>query len=195
MNTSLTELETYINSYFGIQQVEKLRKVSDLFKLTTLKKGDFFLKENGRCDKLCFVKNGLLRIYILKEDKEITQWISTKGYFVTDISGFMFEKSSRWNVQALVDTEIYIIKRSDYNKIESIEPKWFDFEKMFIVKCFEMVENRVFSHLSMTAEERYNTYFDMNNEIFNQVPLQYIASLLGMSPETLSRIRKKQLEL
>lgn len=42
MNTSLTELETYINSYFGIQQVEKLREVSDLFKLTTLKKGDFF---------------------------------------------------------------------------------------------------------------------------------------------------------
>ncbi len=195
MNTSLTELETYINSYFGIQQTEKLRKVSDLFKLTTLKKGDFFLKENRRCDKLCFVKSGLLRIYILKEDKEITQWISTKGYFVTDISGFMFEKSSRWNMQALVDTEIYTIKRSDYNKIESIEPKWFDFEKMFIVKCFEMVENRVFSHLSMTAEERYNAYFDMNNEIFNQVPLQYIASLLGMTPETLSRIRKKQLEL
>lgn len=118
-----------------------------------------------------------------------------KRLFYNRYFGFYVRKPSRWNMQALVDTEIYTIKRSDYNKIESIEPKWFDFEKMFIIKCFEMVENRVFSHLSMTAEERYNAYFDMNNEIFNQVPLQYIASLLGMTPETLSRIRKKQLEL
>jgi hypothetical protein len=48
-----------------------------------------------------------------------------------------------------------------------------------------MIENRVFSHLSMTAEERYDAYFEQNKELFNQVPLQYIASVLGMSAETL----------
>ncbi|WP_229362913.1 hypothetical protein [Flectobacillus sp. BAB-3569] len=57
-----------------------------------------------------------------------------------------------------------------------------------------MIENRVFSHLSMTAEERYDAYFEQNKELFNQVPLQYIASVLGMSAETFSRIRKRKSE-
>jgi len=55
-----------------------------------------------------------------------------------------------------------------------------------------MLEDRVFSHLSMTAEERYNLYFNQNKELFNQVPLQHIASVLGMTAETFSRIRKRQ---
>ncbi|WP_229239031.1 hypothetical protein [Emticicia sp. C21] len=62
---------------------------------------------------------------------------------------------------------------------------------MFIAKCFTMLEDRIFSHLSMTAEERYNFFFQNNKELFNQVPLQYIASMLGMTPETFSRIRRK----
>jgi CRP-like cAMP-binding protein len=57
-----------------------------------------------------------------------------------------------------------------------------------------MTEDRVFSHLSMTAEERYDLYFEQHKELFNQVPLQYIASVLGMTAETFSRIRKRQAE-
>ncbi|WP_291722226.1 Crp/Fnr family transcriptional regulator [Bernardetia sp.] len=195
MKKSSLELQTYISSYFGINQAQSLEKVSDLFEKVELRKGDFFLRENQHCNTLCFIKNGLLRIYALKDDREVTQWISTKGYFVTDISFFKLEGKSRWNIQALVNTDIYLITKRKYKMIETIEPKWFEFEKMFIVKCFEILENRVYSHLSMSAEERYNAYFKMNQEVFNQVPLQYIASLLGMSPETLSRIRRKQLEV
>lgn len=57
-----------------------------------------------------------------------------------------------------------------------------------------MMEDRIFSHLSTTAEERYNRYFEHHKELFTQVPLQYIASVLGMTPETFSRIRKRQSE-
>jgi CRP-like cAMP-binding protein len=52
------------------------------------------------------------------------------------------------------------------------------------------LEDRVFGHLSLSAEERYLQFFNQNKELFNQVPLQYIASMLGMTPETFSRIRK-----
>ena len=65
-----------------------------------------------------------------------------------------------------------------------------EIEKRFIIKCFAMTEDRVFSHLSMTAEERYDLYFEQHKELFNQVPLQYIASVLGMTAETFSRIKK-----
>jgi CRP-like cAMP-binding protein len=162
--------------------------------LATIKKGEYFLKTGKQSDKLSFVQSGLLRVFATTEEKEITQWISTKGYFVTDLSGFVFEKPSRWTIQALVDTQLYVISRKDYNKITGFIPTWHELEKIFIVRCFTVMEDRIFSHLSMTAEERYNFFFENNKEIFNQVPLHYIASMLGMSPETFSRIRKKRLQ-
>jgi len=64
-------------------------------------------------------------------------------------------------------------------------------EKLFIAKCFITLETRVFHQLSMSAEQRVLNLFEINPEIFLRVPLQYIASMLGMTPETMSRIRKK----
>lgn len=190
---NMTELEQYIQSYFGVVNAEDLKTIVSFFKLTTIKKGDFLLKAGRHCDNLSFVQSGLLRMFILTEDKEITQWISTKGYFSTDLSSFVFDTVSRLSIQALTDTEVFLITKSDYQKIGKQVPKWNELEKLFIVRCFITLEERVFSHLSMTAEERYLYFFENNKELFNQVPLQYIASMLGMTPETFSRIRKKQL--
>ena len=189
----MTELEQNIKYYLGIIQSEELNKISSLFKLTNLKKGDYLLKTGKQSDKLCFIQSGLLRMYVITEDKEVTQWISTKGYFSTDLASFFFETPSRWTIQALVDSELYTITKDDYKKIGEIVPNWNELEKIFIVKCFTILEDRVFSHLSMTAEERYQNFFENNKDLFNQVPLQYIASMLGMTAETFSRIRKKQL--
>ena len=189
----MSELEQYINSYFGVRQ-EDLKTLSTLFKEEELKKGDYFLKTGRSCDKLSFIKSGLLRIFVPVEEKEITQWISTKGYFVTDLSGLVFNTPARWTVQALADSELYSISKKNYNLIGNIIPRWHELEKLFIARCFSMLEDRIFSHLSMSAEERYLFFFEKNKELFNQVPLQYLASMLGMTPETFSRIRKKTLQ-
>lgn len=187
------ELELYIKSYFGIVQQSDLQKISNLFTLTSYKKGDYFLKTGSQSNEMSFVQTGLLRVYAITNKKEVTQWISTKGFFITDLSSFVFETPTNWNIQALVDTELYTISRKNYNKIATLIPEWTHLEKLFIVSCFKMMEDRIFRHLSMTAEERYTWFFENNKELFNLVPLQYIASLLGMTPETFSRIRKKQL--
>ncbi|MCS4302220.1 Crp/Fnr family transcriptional regulator [Chryseobacterium sp. BIGb0232] len=189
----MKELEQYIQSHFKIIQPEQLNQVSSLFKSEILKKGDNFLRAGRICDKLCFIQSGLLRVFTTKYDKEVTQWIATKGYFGTDLSSFYFKIPSRWTIQALSDTEIYFITHNDYNKIINIVPTWNELEKNFIIQCVTYMEDRIFSHLSMSAEERYNSFFESNKELFNQVPLQYIASILGMTPETFSRIRKRQL--
>ncbi len=189
----MTELEKYITSYFGVVEANDLKTIVSLFKQTTIKKGDFLLKSGKRCNKLSFVQSGLLRMFVSTDDKEITQWISTKGYFCADLSSFVFDTLSHLSIQALVDSEIFIISKEDYGLIGKLVPKWHEFEKLFIVRCFIILEERIFSHLSMTAEERYKHFFENNRELFNQVPLQYIASMLGMTPETFSRIRKKQL--
>lgn len=187
----MSELAKYIESYFGVAQAKELDNIVSLFKHTQIKKGDYFLKSGHTSDKLSFVQSGLMRLYVSTPEKEITQWISSKGYFVVDLSSFIFETPARWNIQALTNTELYTISKDDYNSIGKIVPQWTQLEKLFLVRCFTLLEDRIFSFLSMSAEERYQIFFTHNKELFNQVPLQYIASMLGMTPETFSRIRKK----
>ncbi len=186
----MTELEKYIQTYFGVNN-DDLTKISSFFKPTTVKKGDYFLKTGRQSNRLGFVQAGIIREFVFIDHKEITKWISTKGYFVVDLASFIFQLPARWNIQALTDCELYIIDKNDYQKIGQVVPRWTELEKLFIAKCFTVLEDRIISHLSKTAEERYNQLFTFNKELFSQVPLQYLASMLGITPETLSRIRKK----
>ena len=188
----MTELQKYITSYFGITN-QNMDKISCLFTESELKKGEFFTKSGQYCEKLSFVRSGFIRVFATADDKEVTQWISTKGHFITDLYSFNFKQRARWNIQALTDCELYTIDKDNYTLLNNLVPNWVEMEKQFIAGCFIQLEDRVFSHLSLSAEERYNKLFENNPDLFNQVPLQYIASMLGMSPETFSRIRKKKI--
>ncbi len=186
----MTELEKYIQTYFGVSNQE-LTLISAFFKPETLGKGDFFLKTGRHSDKLGFLQSGIVREFVFIDDKEVTKWISTKGYFVVDLASFVFNQPARWNIQALTDCELYVIGSADYQKIGQIVQRWTELEKLFIARCFTVLEDRIIQHLSLSAEKRYGQLFNSNKELFNQVPLQYLASMLGMTPETFSRIRKK----
>jgi CRP/FNR family transcriptional regulator, anaerobic regulatory protein len=189
----LKDFRKIIQDYFGTFTEEELQTVLSYFYEEKIIKNDFFIESNKKCDKLSIIKSGILRIYTLVDGKEITQWIATENYFITDVSSFFFENPNRWTIQALTEVELLTIKKVDYQKLCKEFPKWNEIEKKFIAKCFTTLEDRVFSHLSMSAQNRYTFYFNQNKELFNQVPLQYIASVLGMTAETFSRIRKKQL--
>jgi len=185
-------LEKHLISNFGITK-ENAQKITPLFYESELKKGDYFLKRGQYCEKFSFIKSGYIRIFSEYNGKEVTQWISSKNYFVTDVQSFIFKQRARWNIEALTDCELYTINKSNYNLLKSYLNNWDEIEKQFIASCFVVLENRVFDHLSLNTEERYNIFFKNNKELINQVPLQYIASMLGMSPETLSRIRSKKI--
>lgn len=186
----MTELENYIQNYFGVSN-DDLKKISSFFKSESIKKGDFFLRKGRYSDKFGFVQSGLLREFLFIDDKEVTKWISSQGYFVMDLASFTFRQPARWNIQAIADSELYVIDRVDYKRLVDVIPDWVELEKLFIAKCFTVLEDRVLQHLSLSAEERYLQLFNFNKELFNNVPLQYLASMLGMTPETFSRIRKK----
>ena len=188
----MTELEQYIQSYFNVE-ANKLSEIAACFRPQSIAKGDYLLKQNRICGQLSFISSGLIRIYTLIDDKEVTQWISSQGYFVTDLASFIFNSPARWQIQALTNCELYTIDKETYYQLGEKLPEWHRLEKLFIAKCFVMLEDRVCRHLYMTAEERYQQLLEQSPDLFNYVPLQYLASMLGMTPETLSRLRKKQL--
>ena len=187
----MNELESYISSFWNITGAD-LKMAASFFQQETIKKGTFYLKAGKICNSLSFLRSGLMRFYTIDDQgREVTQWISGKDGFVTELSGLMFNNASPSNIQALNDCECFTLSRTNYMAMEKSIPKWHQLEKLFIARCFIFMEQRVFSLLSMNAEDRYKWLFNYNPALFNEVPLQYLASMMGMTPETLSRIRKK----
>ena len=185
------EMEKYIQSFWGVAP-ESASRISTFFKPLRLEKGAYFLKEGRYANQLGFLQSGMIREYLPDEKgREVTKWIASKGYFVVDIASFLFRQPARWNLQALSDCHLLVIDRDHYERIPQVVPQWPELEKLFIARCFTVLEQRIVMHLALSSEERYKIFFAQNPELFNQVPLQYLASLLGMTPETFSRIRKK----
>lgn len=181
--------------HFGELSAAELAIILPFFREERLAKNEFFSQQDKKCcSRLSIIKSGILRVYAPVDGKEITQWIATKDSFITDVMGFFFDAPNRWHIQAFTEVELLSLHKEEAEKLAAIFPRWSTIQKQFIIKCFAMMENRVFSHLSMTAEERYIAYFEHNKELFNLVPLHYIASVLGMSAETCSRVRKRLLE-
>lgn len=186
----MSELEKHIIDTFGFS-LEEFQSIKDFFQSKEIKKGEYFLKEGQYVKQMGFVEKGILREFLYVNDKEVTKWFSTNGYFAVDLSGFLFDQKSKVYYQAITDTQILTLSKENYNKISSKVSRWDKLEKMFLAKCFTVLENRVVSHLALSAEERYHQFFAFNSQLFNQVPLKQIASMLGMTPETISRIRNK----
>lgn len=182
-------LHHYIKNTLGIPE-HYAQQVASLFQEETLKKEEYLVQKTGYCKKMIFIKNGYLRCHFLNEDKEITYWIYWQGHLVTDSSSFFLDVPAKWNLQALTDCEVYSLPKTMYPKIKELAPIWESSEKLFFVKLLTSLEKRVYSLLSMTAEQRYTFLYRSHKELFNQVPLKYIASMLKITPETLSRIRK-----
>jgi CRP-like cAMP-binding protein len=187
----MSALEQYVKGYFGVHD-DDIAAITSMFKTRSLKKGDHFLKAGRNSEELGFVQDGLLREYLVVEGKEVTKWVSTTGYFSVDLYSFVFNEPARWNIEALTDVELWVLPTSDYQRLDKLVPAWADLEKKFITRCFAALEDRVLQFISMSAEERYQYFFRHHPELFVQVPLQYLASLLGMTPETFSRIRNRK---
>ncbi|TDS15862.1 Crp/Fnr family transcriptional regulator [Sphingobacterium paludis] len=185
------DIAAIFSEAFQISKTHALQ-FADKFTPEVLPKNAFFLETGERCNRFSFIASGLVRVYAETDKKEVTQWIGDAGHFLTDVSSFLFRQPARWNIRALSDTTLWTLSYTDYLRFEAELPEWNKMEKRFVAKCFALMESRIFDFIALSAEERYERYFSMFPQHFNQVPLQYIASVLGMSAETLSRIRAKQ---
>ena len=166
-------------------------KITKFYEEEKLSKNTFLVKKGQYCREMCLIKTGYFRFFSYTEKKVITHWIFGKEQLVTDIAGFFLQQPAKWNIQTLTETTVFTLTYSNYQILRKQIPTWDNYEKLFLIKLMSALENRVYALLSMSAEERYQYLFQSDSNMFQELPLQYLASMMGMTPETLSRIRSK----
>lgn len=186
----MIELSDVLTSEITIQD-EDLKMIIDNFNETTVKKNQLILEAGKKCTEMYFVKSGYLRVYSLCDGMETTLWIAGSGSFITSLSSFIFELPNNWYIQAVTDCEMEVINRENHFNLLNECSKWMEFDIILLSKSFAMLEERMFYHLYTNSTERVRNLQHRNPDLFKHVPLNQIASMLGVTPETLSRIRKK----
>ena len=189
-NEIMEKLIYFLKNNLNIPE-QLIPKITAFYKEEQFSKAEFLVKKGQPYRRMCMIQKGYFRFFSYSEKKVITHWIFGKDQLITDIAGFFLQQPAKWNIQALTDTTVFTLTHENYQKLRTQIPGWDNYEKLFLIKLMSALENRVYALLSMSAEERYQYLFQSDSNMFNELPLHYLASMLGMTPETLSRIRSK----
>lgn len=170
----------------------ELENVLTLFKPLKLKKDDYFLRVGKPSNQVAFIESGVLRIFYPNDKgEETTCHFALPGEFITSFSSFTAGIPSSENIQALSPTELLTIEKKDLEWLYKQYPLFQDFGRKSAEGVALMMEKRLSLFLNNTAEERYQYLLENRPVLFQSVPLQYLASYIGISPQHLSRLRKK----
>jgi CRP-like cAMP-binding protein len=157
----------------------------------TIKKGEYFLKAGEVCNYVGFVNVGCFRYFNILNGEDFTTQIAFEGEYITNYKSFLTRTPAIDHIIALEDSEILQL---DYNAMQQLYqhyPVWQKFGRLIAESIFIESTNRWQSLLLQSAEERYIALLKNQPHILNRVPLKFIASYLGVAPESLSRIRKR----
>lgn len=160
------------------------------FERITLKRGDYLLKSGSVCRNMAFIDSGYMRMFNMADGKDITLWIGSQGKFITSLASFTFLTPNFWNIQAISDCQLLVIDRESHFELCQQEPKWLEFDNKLLANAYALLEKSMFAQLHTTAKQRLDNLLEEEPELFLNVPLQYIASMIGITPESLSRLRK-----
>lgn len=167
----------------------ELQAAKELFTIITLQKNDFFVKAGHYSDRIAFVQSGLMRSYFTAKGKEITTFFAVRDAVCMDAHSFFLLKPSHESIQALTKTELLVINRKDLYQLYHENWKWQQVGRMVIEHYYVTSEGRTIALQSKTAQELYAQFVIDYPELLQMVPQHYIASYLGITPETLSRVR------
>lgn len=160
-------------------------------KTREFKKKSYLLKEGQVCDYIYFIELGLVRSFYTKNGNEICSWFMKENDVIISVDSFYRRKPSNEFVEAIEDTIVHYIH---YDELQSLYKKFIEFNiigRVLTEKYYQLSEERLFSIRKQKAVDRYNYLLEHHPEILQRVPRTYIASYLGITLETLSRIHKK----
>lgn len=195
----MISFKTYISSIINIDN-DEFDFLNKLLTTVEYKKGSIIFKEGDIQDKIYFINYGIIRSYFIDINGHDFTWYihysgdgaNIKNYFVTDYASFTKQVPSRLFFEVLEDAELISIDYGSLNHLYNQSEKWQKFGRLMAEDAYYITHNRTMSLLTETAEVRYNRLLKESPELLWQVPQYYIASFLGITPQSLSRIRKKK---
>jgi CRP-like cAMP-binding protein len=184
-------LINYCSSFIALSTIDK-EAIALNFKHTTIKRNDFLLKEGKVCDFIAYVNSGVIRHYHLKDGKEITCDVTLKNSFITDFKSFTQSIPSDYNFQILKNADLFIIKKKElselYNNYKNIESLGRIMAEQVALRAIDIA----MSLSSDKPKDRVEKLIFQRPDLFQEVPQRYLANLIGISPESLSRIRARK---
>ena len=169
----------------------KAELLAEKFKAKKIARNEYLLKEGTVCNESHFIDEGMMRSYVYDLDgNEVTTAFYSKKMHTSDLLSFFKRTPSKEYIQALTDCETWYITYQDMQESFHTIPEFREFGRLNIINQYGILKQRMLSMLQETAEQRYINLINSNPEVIQNVPLKYIASYLGITDTSLSRIRK-----
>lgn len=184
-----TALKSFINHYVDLP-ADELEEIAGRFKSKTIKKNDYLLRQGDTCKDLVFVNKGCLRLYFIQEDIEVSVWFAFEDSSAIEVYSFISGHPSNYFIQAIEDSEIFFLPKSELNKLYQSHPKTQEMIRNFWEDVILNLLSRFTALQTDSAEKRY---LDLLNKpaYMEKIPQKYLASFIGVTPTSLSRIRKQ----
>lgn len=188
------EFEKYLREKANLdaEEIDAVRAVSIEKKI---RKRQYLLQEGDVCHYNCFIVKGCLRMYTVGEDgvEHIVRF-AVENWWISDRESYNNGYPSKCNIDALENSEIILIDKPDFLHLLMTIPKLKNFIDNLLARSYDAIQNRIIGAISFSTEEKYQNFIERFPDIFNRVPLHMIASYLGVTRETLSRVRSQSLQ-
>lgn len=184
-----------IKNYLKTFNILADNEIDELINLSTrrnLNRTDYFIREGEICKEVAFILSGTFRsFYISGKGEEITYCITFPNNLFTAYSSFITGQSTDENIQAITPVELLIIPKNKIDDLAMKNPNWVKFLKIVAEQQYIELEKRIFQLQKNNALQRYSDLIKNQPEYIQKIPLQYLASYLGITQRHLSRIRRE----
>jgi len=185
-------LVDFINKIYPLSE-EIMEFMSSHTTFRKVSKGKFLLKPGEYCKDYYYIHKGILRSYIKYGEKEITIWINPEGEITTSIRSISGSRVSDEFIQVIENAEMVVIPFDSMRELYERFPEMNKVGRMLLEEYYAASEERVYIARLPSAEARYQHFINSRPELLNRIPLKYVASYLGITLETLSRLRAKKI--
>lgn len=185
-------LRSFISHYTPVSEAD-WQQIAGCFEAKVFEKEEIILQEGKICRHLYFIERGLLRYFIWKDGKDVTKFFTEAPYCFTSQVSFSTEKPANESIQALEKSLVWQTTLQQANELLELK-SWNTFIRKLIQEVQFYTEEILQEIQTETAEQRYVKMLTQEGDFVQRIPLKYLASYLGIAPQSLSRIRKKILQ-
>lgn len=186
------DLKHFLSQYIHLSD-EVMEEVTSKFRKWDIKKGDFLMRQGEICKHLAFVQKGCLRLYYLKEGIEVSVWFAFPKSSAIEIHSFISEAPSGYFLQAIEDSEVLCLPKAELGKLCEKYPEMHQMMRNFWEDVVLNLISRFTSLQKDSAGQRYQ-HLLAKPDYLQSIPQKYLASFIGVTPTSLSRIRRKALQ-